>query len=63
MTREEFLDKVESEGAAYAFEEYGLHERDLDRDLHNSDFYHAVKNARHAYEHAKVMTNRLYFAN
>lgn len=61
MTRAEFLDKLESEGASYAFEEYGLSEDDLDESLHDSDFYVAVREARRAYENAKVMTNRLYF--
>ena len=62
MTRDEFLDKLESEGEAYAFQDYGLHESMLDESLYGTDFYFAVKNARQAYESAKVMGGRLYFA-
>jgi hypothetical protein len=61
MTREEFLDKLESEGEAYAFQDYGLHEDMLDDSVSDA-FRTAARNARVAYENAKVMGGRLYFA-
>lgn len=62
MTRAEFLDKLESEGASYAFTDYGLTEKDLDPDLEGTPFWQAVKDASDAFKTADVMANRLYFA-
>ena len=62
MTRDEFLDKLESEGEAYAFQEYGLSEDDLDEDLHGTPLYQAVRDARLAYLDAEAKGGRIYFA-
>lgn len=60
MTAEEFIEKMESEGVAYAFTDYGLKESDLDPDLFGSPFWIAVKDTRIAYERAAQFSDRIY---
>lgn len=61
MTMQEFLDKLESEGVAYAFQEYGLSEDDLDSDV-TYHFFKAVRDARIAYQDALALEERIYAA-
>lgn len=60
MNQQEFMEKVEGEGMAYAFTEYGLSESDLDTELQNTPFYAAVADARRAYCDADALGNRLW---
>lgn len=59
MTEQEFIEKMESEGEAYAFIDYGLTEDDLD-DSVSPEFRTAVKDARIAYERAGQFGQRIY---
>lgn len=59
MTEMEFLQKLESEGAAYAFTDYGLSEADLDPDV-SDEFRNAVREAVNAHQDADALTQRLY---
>jgi hypothetical protein len=59
MDEQEFIEKMESEGAAYAFTGYGLSEDDLDPDV-SPDFRKAVKDARIAFQRAEAFTARIY---
>jgi hypothetical protein len=59
MTIEEFIEKMESEGAHYAFTDYGLSESDLDPDV-PEEFREAVRQAVNAYQDAEALTHRIY---
>lgn len=58
MTEEEFVEKMESEGAYYAFTDWGLHENMLTN--HDTDFYRDAKAARESFQNADLYVNRLY---
>lgn len=60
MTEQEFIEKLESEGVAYAFTEYGLSETDLDPDLYGTPFWKAVKDASYAYQRANGFAERIF---
>lgn len=62
MTRDEFIDKLESEGMSYAFTGYGLSEDDLDPELEHTPFWTAVKDARIAFQRAEAFGHRIYSA-
>ena len=59
MTEQEFIEKMESEGAAYAFIEYGLSADDLDDDV-SPEFRNAVKGASAKFQDANAFVERLY---
>ena len=59
MNEQEFLDKIEAEGAAYAFIEYGLSASDLD-DSVSDEFRNAVKGASAKFQDANAFVERLY---
>ena len=58
MTQDEFLDKMESEGAAYAFMEYGLSAADLDDDV-SETFRNLVKGAEVKFAAAAAFVERI----
>lgn len=59
MNAQEFIEKMESEGPAYAFTEYGLSADDLDADV-SPEFRNAVKGASAKFQDANAFVERIY---
>lgn len=59
MTAEEFIEKMESEGPAYAFTQWGLKASDLDDDV-SPEFRNAAKGAEVKFAGANAFVERLY---